>query len=237
MKVVIPLAGRGSRFVEAGFNKPKPLIQIIKKSMVEWATSNINVNFNDFIFLILQKHIDQNNLDEKLKELYSPEITIIPISKVTEGAPLTILQAKEIINTDEELLICNGDQFFSEDVLNMISKLPLEYSGLIPVFRSTQTKFSYAKVDGSMNVIEVAEKIPISNYATAGAYYFRKGKDFIWAVEKMIEKDIRRGNEFFVCPVYNELISRGDKIKAILIDKFWPLGTPEDVEYFKKYYR
>ncbi|PIZ52024.1 glycosyl transferase family 2 [Candidatus Woesearchaeota archaeon CG_4_10_14_0_2_um_filter_33_13] len=236
MKVLIPLAGRGSRFIEAGYTLPKPLVLIIKEPMIRWATKNLNIEDKDLIFFILKIHIDNYQLDQKLREIFSANIKIVVVDKITEGAPITLLQAKDIIDTEEELLIFNGDQNFKENIIEMIRNLPLKYSGLIPVFHSTQTKFSYAQVDKGMDVIEVAEKIPISSYATAGVYYFRHGKDFVWATEQMISKDIRRGNEFFVCPVYNELLGRGDKIKATLIETFWPLGTPEDVEHFKRYY-
>ena len=83
----------------------------------------------------------------------------------------------------------------------------------------------------------VAEKVPISTHATVGLYYFSQGKSYVWAAEQMIKKDIRRNNEFYVAPVYNELIERGDKIKLIESDFMWGLGTPEDVEHFEKYYK
>ncbi len=237
MKILIPLAGRGSRFKEIGFTKPKSLLPIIDKSMIEWSTMNIPVDSSDIIFLILKDDVKKYSLDAELLKIFGSKITIIQIPKVTDGAPQTLLYAKDLINTSEEIIIWNGDQVVLDDVGKMIEQLPENIDGLIPVFHSNLTKFSYVRVDDEMNVLETAEKIPISEYATIGLYYFRKGKDFVRAAESMIEKDIRRGNEFFVCPVYNELIEEGKKIKATVVDTAWPLGTPEDVEQFKKYYR
>ena len=77
MKVLIPLAGRGSRFVEAGYTVPKPLIQIIKKTMISWTLTNQNFQNKDLIFFVLQKHIDQYQLDKKLKEIFSDEIKVL----------------------------------------------------------------------------------------------------------------------------------------------------------------
>lgn len=237
MKVLIPLAGRGSRFKEAGYEQVKPLIPIIKVPMIRWALKNLKAAPEDMVFYILQQHIDAARLDEKLKSLFSEKITIVPVDKVTEGAPMTLLLGKEHFDNDDEVIVWNGDQFFDEDMLEMIKGLPADCAGMIPVFNSNLTRFSYVKTDENMDILETAEKVPISNFATVGVYYFRKGKDFIWAIDEMVRKDIRRGNEFFVCPTYNELIARGDKIRAVKIENAWPLGTPEDVEHFEKFYR
>ena len=104
-------------------------------------------------------------------------------------------------------------------------------------FRATHPKWSYAKVDEGGFVTEVAEKNPISDIATVGVYYWKQGKDFVKYAESMILKDIRVNNEFYVCPVFNEAISDGFKIKTFDVPKMWGIGTPEDLNYFLENYK
>lgn len=236
MNIVIPMAGRASRFKEAGYEIPKPFIEINGKPMVKWATDAISFLDAKLIFIVLKEHVDSFQIDRKLKGLY-PDSTVIVSTGVTEGAACTVLLAKELIDNDEELIVYNGDQYFEGAVREAVESLPEDVVALIPVFKATHPRWSFAKADADGYVTEVAEKVPISSNATVGLYYFKKGKDFVWAANEMIRKDIRRNNEFYVCPVFNELVSRGDKIRIFRVSAMWGLGTPEDVEYFVKYYK
>lgn len=239
MKILFLLAGRGSRFKEVGYKVPKSLIPVRGKLMIQWATDSLSfIKNGNLIFICLREQEENFGINPRLKELYGPHIQIILANTVTEGAAISALLAKELIDTDEELIISNADQYFgSLEFKKELLKKKKNHSGLIPVFEATHPRWSFAKVNEKGLITEVAEKVPISNHATVGVYYFRKGRDFVWAAEEMIRKDIRRNNEFFVCPVYNELLGRGDKIKAVNADFMWGLGTPEDVEYFEKYYK
>ena len=107
----------------------------------------------------------------------------------------------------------------------------------ILTFESTHPKWSYAKLNESGFVSEVAEKNPISKNATVGVYYWNKGSDYVKYAEQMINKNVRVNNEFYVCPVFNEAIEDGKRIKTYDIDKMWGLGTPEDLETFSKYHK
>ncbi len=234
MKVVMPIAGSGSHFVEKGYKLPKPLIEIRGKHMIKWATDSIPfARPRDMVFITLKEHEKKYNLEQKLRELYSDEITVLTVNRVTEGAACTVLLAKDLINTNEELIIYNTDQYFRVSVESAIKNLPVDFSGLIPVFQSTNPKWSFAKTDANSVVTQIAEKVPISTNATAGLYYFRYGKDFAWAAQQMIAKNIRHNNQFYVSPVYNELIARGDKILAVRISHLWDLGSPECIEQFE----
>jgi len=238
MKIVMPIAGRGSRFKEQGYKEPKPLIGILGKPMVVWATSCLPYGSENYIFIVLKDHVEQHGLDRRLKELYGDRIKIIVTDGVTEGAAATALLAKNLIDNEEPLIIYNTDQFFECDIEKAIASVRKDKAeGLIPVFHATDPKWSFAKAGPDDVVTEVAEKVPISSNATVGLYYFARGKNFIWATEQMIRKDIRRNDQFYVCPVYNELIARGDKIKIVKVKEMWGLGTPEDVEHFIKHYK
>lgn len=233
------MAGRASRFKEAGFMVPKSLIQVRNKPMVKWATDSLAFIKNPKLsFLCLREHEEKHNISRELKNIYGKDIQIVFTNGITEGAAATALLARDLIDNDDELVISNADQYFKCKALEdeLISQKK-QFSGLIPTFEATHPRWSFAKVNEKGFITEVAEKVPISNRATVGVYYFKKGKDFVWAAEEMIRKDIRRNNEFYVCPTFNELIGRGDKIKALNADFMWGLGTPEDVQYFDKYYK
>lgn len=239
MKVVISIAGRGSKFINAGYQKPKPLIDINGKPMVKWATDALSfLRFDEkTIFIVLKDHIDKFSIDKRLYEFYGKKITILISERVTEGAACSALLAKHLINDEEELIIYNGDQYFKDSVERMIKKKGEDIKGIIPVFRATHSRWSYVLLNDQGFVKRTVEKEPISNLATVGLYYFKHGSDFVWAAEEMIKKDLRIQGEFYVCPVYNELIARGDRIIAPEVKEMWPFGEPEDIEHFEKYFR
>ncbi len=237
MKIVMPMAGRGSRFKEVGYDEPKPVIDILGKPMIQWALDCIDYRPQDVIFICLEDHVRDHHIDDRLRGLFSDEITVLTTDGVTEGAACTVLLAKELIDNDDECIVYNSDQFFRSSLTEAIRTRPSDVTGIIPVFKATHPKWSYARLGDEGYVVEVAEKVPISTHATVGLYYFSHGKDYVWAAEQMIAKDLRRNNEFYVCPVYNELIQRGDKIQICECDSMWGLGTPEDVEQFERYYR
>lgn len=239
MKIVMPIAGRGSKFISAGYKEPKSLIMIKGKPMIKWATDALlflNLDEN-LIFIVRPDDVNEFNIDKRLREIYSEKVKIIICPGITDGAVSTVLLAKDLINNDEELIIYNGDQFFKDSIEEAIKNKGEEVKGFIPVFHATHQKWSYVLLDDDNYVIRTAEKEPISNLATVGFYYFTRGRDFVWAAEEMKRKNLRVQGEFYVCPVYNELIGRGDKIIATEVSEMWSLGTPEDVEYFKKYYK
>jgi len=154
---------------------------------------------------------------------------------VTEGAAITVLLAEKMINNDEELIIANSDQIVdwnSQHFLSFMRKK--EADGGIVTFISTHPKWSFVKVNDKGIVTEVAEKRPISNIATVGIYYFKKGRYFVNSANKMIAKNLRVNNEFYVAPTYNELISEGKTVLYYPVAEMRGLGTPEDLQNFIK---
>jgi HAD superfamily hydrolase (TIGR01509 family) len=235
MNIVIPMAGAGSRFRDAGYTFPKPLIEVRGKPMIQVVVENINIDAN-YIFIVQKNEREKYNLDTLLN-LIAPNCTIVEVDGITEGAACTALLSKEFINNDNPLFFANSDQFVewssSEFLYNMQES---DVDGGIVSFRSTHPKWSFAKVDENGFVIEVAEKNPISDIATVGFYYWKHGSDFVRYAEEMIQKNIRVNNEFYVCPVFNQAIEDSKKIKTFDIDNMWGLGTPEDLNYFLKEY-
>jgi HAD superfamily hydrolase (TIGR01509 family) len=231
MNVLIPMAGAGSRFEKAGYTFPKPLIDVNGKPMIQLVTENLNIEARH-IYIVQKSHYEKYNL-QQLLNLISPDCVIVQVDGVTEGAACTTLLAKQFINNDEPLVISNSDQVFEWDSNEfMYSMVADEVDGGILTFEATHPKWSFAKLGEDGFVTEVAEKNPISNIATAGVYYFRKGSDYVKYAEQMIERDIRTNNEFYVCPVYNQACEDEQKIKVFHIDRMWGLGTPEDLNHY-----
>ena len=231
MNIVIPMAGRGKRFQDEGYSLPKPLTDVNGIPMIKLILNNLNTQ-GQYIFLCRKEHYEKYALNEMLS-LFSPGCKIITVDKITEGAAVTVLLAKEFINNDEELIIANSDQWLDWSSQHFLSFLRNKGGdGGIVTFISTHPRWSFVKVDDLGLVTEVAEKKPISNIATVGIYYYKKGRYFVEAAEEMIRKNIRTNNEFYVAPTYNEMIAEGKKVYSYPVAEMRGLGTPEDVRNF-----
>lgn len=235
MNVLIPMAGSGSRFASAGYTFPKPLIEVNGKPMIQVVVENLNIEAN-YIFIVQKEHYDKYNL-QYLLNLIAPNCTVVQVDGLTEGAACTTLLAKKFIDNDEPLLMANSDQFVEWNSNECLYAFNVEeIDGGIVTFEATHPKWSYAKIGEDGFISEVAEKKQISSDATVGIYFWKKGSDYVRYAEQMIEKDIRTNKEFYVCPVFNEAIQDGKKIRAKQIDRMWGIGTPEDLNYFLEHY-
>jgi HAD superfamily hydrolase (TIGR01509 family) len=235
LNVLIPMAGAGSRFEQAGYTFPKPLIEVNGKPMIQVVIENLNLDAN-YIYVVQKNHRDKYNLDTLLN-LLTPNCQIVETNDLTEGAACTALLAKTYINNDNPLFFANSDQFAEWDSNEFMYKMQeTNADGGIVTFESTHPKWSFVKLNNDGIITEVAEKNPISNIATVGYYFWKKGSDFVKYAEQMIQKNIRVNNEFYVCPVFNEAINDKKIIKSFNIKKMWGLGTPEDLSYFTKNY-
>jgi len=238
MNILIPMAGRGSRFaVDADKNpeyrKPKPIINIAGHPMIEWALSSFPLRKDHrLIFLVLKDHVEQFQIDEALRSMFGNDIVMVIVDHVTEGAACTALLAREFINNADPLLITDSDHFLDGVSIFRDIENYDRMDGMIPVFYANNPKWSFAKTDNEGYVIETAEKLQISRNANVGAYFFKKGRDFVWAAEEMIEENDRTNGEFFIAPVYNYMIRRGKMIRLSRPRFVHGLGTPKDVHKF-----
>ena len=236
MNVLIPMAGAGSRFAQAGYTFPKPLIEINNKPMIQLVVENLNIDAH-YIFIVQKEHYDKFNLKQFLT-LISPGCDVVVTNELTEGAACTTLLAKHLIDNENPLLIANSDQFVewnSNECLYAFNADGID-AGIV-TFNATHPKWSFVKLNDDGFVAQVAEKNPISNIATVGIYYWRKGLDYVKYAEQMINKNIRTNNEFYVCPVFNEAIADNKKIRIKMIEKMWGLETPEDLKTFIENYK
>src|ERR1700722_812258 len=231
INIIIPMAGAGSRFQQAGYKLPKPLIDVDGKPMIQRVVENLNIN-GKYIFIVKQEHCDQYYVDVMLK-MFIPNCEVVKVSGPQGGAAKSVLEAKQLFNNLDHMIIANSDQMVEwnscDFMYKMISK---NADGGILVFNNTNPKWSFAKIDEFGNVIEVAEKKPISDIATVGIYYYKRGSDFVKYAEQMIDKNIKVNNEFYVCPVFNEFIIDNKKIEIFYTEKMIGLGTPEDLESY-----
>jgi len=235
LNIVIPMAGEGQRFQQAGYSMPKPLVEIEGVPMILKVVENLRSNVHHrFIFLCRDEHLRDFQVEQLLRQ-NEPNCCIVPISKLTQGAACTVLLAADYISNDMPLVIANSDQLIDlhlDDFLCDANERDLD--GSILTFPASDPKWSFAKLDINGRVEQVAEKDPISPHATVGVYCYRQGSQFVDAACCMIKKDIRVNNEFYVCPVYNELIHCGARIGIyeIQADQMHGLGTPQDLEQY-----
>lgn len=232
LNVVVPMAGRGSRFANAGYQMPKPLIDVYGHPMIEYVTRNIRPSCEHrFIYICQEEHLEKYHLSEELERM-APGCAIITVDHITEGAACTVLLAEKYIDNSDALMIANSDQFVDTNIDSYIAAMG-SCDGLIMTMPANDPKWSYIRYDENGFVTLVREKEVISDQATVGIYNYKQGSDFVKYAHQMIEKNIRVNGEFYVAPVYNEMIEAGKKLVFCDVGKkMYGLGTPEDLNVF-----
>jgi NDP-sugar pyrophosphorylase family protein len=234
MNIVMPMAGRGSRFAQVGIDTPKPLIDVFGRPMYAWAMDSLPLELaRRVIFICLEEHLRQPALESDIRNRYGdldPEI--VRLDEVTEGQACTVLKARSWIDNDEPLLIYNADTYCRTSLAKRLPELPPQADGLLGVFHAPGDKWSFARADSTGRVLATAEKSRISDWASTGLYYFQRGRDFVVHADAMIGAGERVNGEFYVAPVYNRLIAAGLQIFIDRAEEVWVLGTPEDLRYF-----
>jgi len=235
MKILIPMAGEGSRFVKEGYTFPKPLIDVNGKPMIQTVVENLDFDC-EYIFLVRTEHLEKySGLIDTIDRITNGKFKYVAVDGLTEGAACTALLAEEYINNDEDLLIANSDQYITYEPqnFNMLKSLT-SVDAMVFTFNAVHPKWSFVKTNSRGFVVEVAEKKPISDIATCGIYWYRRGSDFVKYANQMIENNIRVNNEFYIAPVYNELIKDGKTLVPFYVHEMWGIGTPEDLRRFLK---
>lgn len=238
INIVIPMAGQGSRFAKAGYEKPKPFIDVDGKPMIVRVLENLAYPDARYILIARKEHMEKEaELVKQIEEEFNA--IFIPIDKLTEGTACTVLYARKYINNDEPLLIANSDQIVDMNIADFIDDCKnrnLDGSILTFIDEHRDPKWSFAKLDKNNLVTEVKEKVVISEFATVGIYLYSKGRDFVDATIDMIIENDRVNNEFYTCPTYNYAIKDGSKIGIynIEFEQMHGIGTPEDLNSFLK---
>ena len=236
MNIVIPMAGMGSRFANAGYELPKPFIDVAGKPMIVRVMENLAQINAKFILLSRKEHL-QNNQD-LISQIQSQfNSTFVAIDTLTEGTACTVLFARNLLNADEPVVIANSDQIVDSCFSQYIEDAKernLDGSILTFIDAELNPKWSFAKIDDQGFVTQVQEKKAISEYATVGIYYFQCANELVDAIIQMIIENDRTNNEFYICPVYNYLIRGGKKIGIFNINQsqMHGIGTPEDLKCY-----
>jgi dTDP-glucose pyrophosphorylase len=227
------MAGEGSRFAKEGYTFPKPLIDVSGKPMIQVVTENLDFDAT-YIFLVRKQHLEKySGLRATLDRITNGKFKVVEVDGLTEGAACTTLLAKDLIDDDEELLIANSDQVIEYSAENFkLLKSLTPADGIIFTFNALHPKWSFVRVNSRGVITELQEKNPISNIATCGIYWYRRGSDYVKYTEQMIQKNIRVNGEFYVAPVYNEYISDGKMLIPFYVSKMHGIGTPEDLNVY-----
>lgn len=234
------MAGKGNRFKNIGIDIPKYKITANNKTLFEWSMLSLSDFFEEeFIFIIRKEIADVDFLNNICSKLGIINFKIKVLKEITDGQATTAYLADEFIEQDDSVIVYNIDTYVEP---NRILKAHISnmVDGFIPVIKAEGDRWSFVKVDENEKVIDVAEKIPISNLATIGFYYFKK-----WRIYKEIYNQNRRAilkesNEVYIAPMYKQMISRNMNIGIKVLDSNFVniLGTPEEIESFdSEYYK
>jgi len=228
INIIIPMAGKGQRFLEAGYKIPKPLLNLGDRPIIEYIIKTMRMPNAQFIFIVRQDHCDESDLDKKLLEI-EPNAKIMKINEVTEGAICTVLLAKEYFDDDNPIIIKDCDQIINWDPRAFMEfVLRQKADGAIVNIHTDRPNYSFSRIDTKGRIIETAEKTVISNHGSVGIYYFARGRDLIKYAQRMIDKNLRTNNEFYTSPVYNQFIQDFKLILHYPIAEMFQLGTPEE---------
>lgn len=232
--LLIPMAGLGQRFIDAGYTVPKQFIYCEKKQLLDISLDCVDKKECKLIFIVRDDQVSNYGVDKLLREKYKDyDVEIVCSEGLTRGSVCSCLLAEKYIDNETPLFIHTLDIEFKpsvqpKDVVNDNG------DGLIFTFKSNSNNYSYALLDEDGFVKKTAEKKVISDEACVGIYYFKSGSMFCKAAKSMIEQDLTTKGEFYISPLYNLLIKDGFKIKTKPVDKMYIFGTPKEYLFYKK---
>jgi NDP-sugar pyrophosphorylase family protein len=240
---LIPMAGKGSRFFEAGYEDPKPLIPVSGEPMILQASGCLP-SAEKHIFVCLEDHLKRYSIEERLKAVY-PQAKVVSLSQVTEGQACTCEIGLKDEDLDSPLFIAasdNGMLWNADAYQKLIDDSSLDC--LVVSFRHDLSSernpqmYGWIKVGQDNNVLGVSVKRPISNnpfedHAIVGAFYFRKARFFLDALKRLYQQNLRVNNEFYVDSCIQQIVEMGLKAKVFELDCYVCWGTPQDLKVYQ----
>ena len=175
--LLIPIAGKGSRFVEQGYTIPKQLITAQNKQCLDWSLESFKIEDFNLIFIIREEHKVNYSLDKVLISKYGPETKVVVLDSMTRGSVESCLYAEEYIDNNNPLTIFTMDVAFLPVVT--AKDLMTDHDGMLLTFKSNSPNYSYAQYDEKFRVTRTAEKEVISDRALVGVYHFKTGSSFV----------------------------------------------------------
>jgi len=239
LHIIMPMAGEGSRFTKAGWQTPKPLIEVRGVPLFQRAISSVAINgaVMKYSFIVRQEHIDNQYIDSRIKQIL-PSANVFSVAKTTRGAVETCLVAEEAIDDHDAVVVMDCDLEFRSKRYNELVLASLKSScadsigGALVSFDSDNPRYSYALVDEEDRVLRTAEKEPISNHALCGAYFFGCGKDFKRVAHQLLIDGTHGKAEFYVSLLYNYLLSEGKVVRLAKMEEYYSYGTPEELALY-----
>lgn len=229
------MAGRGSRFSGRGIDTPKPLIEVGGHPMVYWALKSLaDVDYSRIVFVALAEHEESFGLTSILSDAVGGQVEVVTIDEVTEGQLCTVLAARDWIDADDDVLIASSDTYVVSNIGRDIAGRPANSAGMISVADLPGEQWSFARIDETGEVVEVAEKVRISDHASTGLYYFSNGREFVRLADEMVKNREKTRGEYYVIPVFQKYIDRGRRVDISVARATWDMGTPESLAVFEK---
>ena len=238
-QLVIPMTGLGQRFIDAGYSKLKPLIQVNGKSYIEHVLEMFN-GIEDILFIISNDHPQKEYLREKLRTI-APNAVISEIKPHKLGPSYAINESSNFISQEKKVIVSYCDYKAKWNLATMIDQLDsydgsiLTYTGFHPhMMRSN--KYAYVKKTLDL-VTAIKEKEPftddpLSEEASGGCYGFKNGALLLAAIGKQLKENLSTNNEYYTSISYVPIINDNGKIATVNAEKFFQWGTPEDLEDF-----
>ena len=203
--------------------------------MLAWALESLaNLSYTQLIFVALAEHEDYFGITSVVSELAGPQAEVILLDAVTEGQLCTVLAAQEFIDCDEDVLIAASDTYVISDLGTDISRRHPECQGMISVANMPGDRWSFARTGSDDRVVEVAEKVRISDHASTGLYYFSNGRTFVSVAQGLIASGEKTSGEYYVIPVYQNYIDQNRRVDISIAREMWDLGTPEALSQFEE---
>jgi HAD superfamily hydrolase (TIGR01509 family) len=241
MNIIIPLCGIGKRFQDAGYNNPKPLIDVFDKKMIDHVIDSLDYTSDDKLFIIYHTSLDDDGFSSHMKQRY-PFIHLLPIYKRTDGAAETIQYGIQQIQSQLSFhlptLLIDCDTLYHVPILE---KLRAIQTNATICFEDTGSKpiYSYVMIDSDHRIRDIKEKERISPYANTGAYFFQDINELHYYCELVIQQNIRFKNEYYISCVIKQMVEKGKPFYAIPIKKsqYQSLGTPEELNHYLQHHR
>lgn len=238
MKIIVPMAGRGSRLAGPLAQPPKPLLPVAGRPMIAWALQSLTgVVYSRIVFVALREHEEKWGVTQQVRELAGADADVVLLPEVTEGQLCTVLAAREFLTDDEDFLIASSDTYIVSDLESAIRDRLPDCHGIISVADMPGDRWSFARVNAANRVVEVAEKIRISNHASTGLYYFSSGREFTTVADEIIRNGEKVRGEYYVIPVYSKFVARGWPVEISQAREMWDMGTPEAKRAFESHLR
>lgn len=235
MIVVIPMAGRGSRFADQGVQTPKPLIEVRGRPMVAWALdglADVIAAATRVVFVVLREHDERFGLRALLPTLTGSKTEVVVIDAVTDGQLRTVMAARAFLPADEDVLIGSCDTYVAPGIARDIAARRPDCHGIISVVRAPGDRWSFARTDDTGAVVEVAEKRRISDLVSTGLYYFSRAGELAEVADDMFAREETTRGEYYVIPVYGKYIARGWRVDVSEAPSMHDMGTPDALRAF-----